>query len=94
MVVDGFGKDKNVAAFFLNGTPHGHKQTIAQVLADNPKIPAFLFSAGAGQVNNIASKPVLRSYPRRLTIVRVKSNFQIALNQDLKCNYLCLNALR
>jgi len=52
---NGFGKDKNVAAFFLNGTPYGHKQTIAQVLADNPKIPAFLFSAGAGQVSNIAS---------------------------------------
>ena len=52
---NGFGKDANVAAFFLNGTPYGHKQTIAQVLADNPKIPAFLFSAGAGQVYNIAS---------------------------------------
>lgn len=52
---NGFGKDKNVAAFFLDGTPYGHKQSISQVLADNPKIPAFLFSAGAGQVYNIAS---------------------------------------
>ena len=52
---NGFGKDANVAAFYYTGAPYGHKQTIAQVLADNPKIPAFLFSAGAGQVYNIAS---------------------------------------
>jgi hypothetical protein len=54
---NGFGKDRNVAAFDSNAgcVPFGHKQTIEQVLAENPKIPVFLYSLGAIYVDRVAS---------------------------------------
>jgi hypothetical protein len=51
----GFGSNAKVAAFDYNGVSHGGTQTIAQVLASNPKIPAFLFSKGCEMVQVVAS---------------------------------------
>jgi hypothetical protein len=51
----GFGEGRRVAVFYYDGAPYGHKQSISQVLAESPKIPIFLYSAGADQVYNMAS---------------------------------------
>ena len=51
----GFGEGRRVAVFYYNGAPYLHNQTISQVLVESPKIPIFLYSAGADQVDKMAS---------------------------------------
>jgi hypothetical protein len=52
---NGFGVNRNVAVFKFDMTPFNQKQSISDVLASNPKIPVFLFSAGAQNAEFLSS---------------------------------------
>ena len=51
----GFGANRNVAVFKFDLTPFNHQQSVTDVLAGNPKIPVFLFSAGAQNAGALSS---------------------------------------
>lgn len=52
---NGFGANRNVAVFKFDLTPFNHQQSVTDVLAANPKIPVFLFSAGAQNAGALSS---------------------------------------
>ena len=89
---NGFGKDRNVAAFDSNAgcVPFGHKQTIEQVLAENPKIPVFLYSLGAIYVDRVASNG--NADVRKIFVIEpyygrgqhVKDNIDVAIGMGVK----------
>jgi hypothetical protein len=89
---NGFGKDRNVAAFDSNAgcVPFGHKQTIEQVLAENPKIPVFLYSLGAIYVDRVASNG--NADVRKIFVIEpyygrgqhVKDNIDAAIGMGVK----------